>query len=96
MNTLRCLLLFLGAAMAHADDGWGTLFTSQSERSGALGPAQQQASGVSARFDGEVRSAHGVSRWVDGVHRRTAPAGLKPGQRRVGGVVRDAYEPDGR
>ncbi|AOY01291.1 hypothetical protein [Jeongeupia sp. USM3] len=86
-----CAWLIAGAAIA--DDGWGTLFTSPAER---RGDAAQQASAAAVRFDGEVRGPRGAIRWVDGVARRDAPAGLKPGQRRVDGKVRDAYQADER
>ncbi|MBM3115958.1 hypothetical protein [Jeongeupia naejangsanensis] len=92
MKTLFAVLL-LAASTVQADDGWGTLFTSPAERSGALQRGQGPA-GTGQRFDGEVRGRHGVTRWVDGQQRREAPDGLKPGQRRVDGRVREAYEPD--
>ncbi|WP_432722441.1 hypothetical protein R0381_001677 [Jeongeupia wiesaeckerbachi] len=92
MKPLRIVLLLL-AMTAHADDGWGTLFTSPAERGGEA-RRDPVTGGGSERFDGELRGRHGVTRWVDGQPQRLTPDGLKPGQRRVDGKVREAYEAD--
>ncbi|GHD61723.1 hypothetical protein [Jeongeupia chitinilytica] len=88
------LALLLLALCAQADDGWGTLFTSPAERGGRS--QASVAGGANERFDGEVRGPHGVSRWVDGEWRSSPPAGLRPGQRRVDGKVREVYDTDAR
>lgn len=93
-------LLVMCAAPAHAD--LGRLFHTPAERAAldnarvrnvVEAPRLPAAAILPQAYQGYVKRSDGFSQhWVDGSPAGDAAPGLKPGQRRVDGQVRESYQ----